>query len=212
MTGPRTTVPHATTFLRASALDRCLVGPGDSTVVVESFLDGREATTVTTDDHDGQVVLPTILPLAGTGAVVAPGDFVAQYAWCLDRADVLLREQGLTLAAAVTTFDYSTPATRDVYRRTHRERKDRLGGAGVFPGAGGILMSRLAPPRRPGRARGHGVAAPADRRQPRLVSLRHAHLRPGVRAGRTLYMSGFAALDLETQQALHEGDLRAQAE
>ena len=35
---------------------------------------------------------------------------------------------------------------------------------------------------------------------------------PGVLAGRTLYMSGFAALDMETQLALHEGDLRAQTE
>ncbi len=35
---------------------------------------------------------------------------------------------------------------------------------------------------------------------------------PGVRAGNTLYMSGFAALDMETQQATHAGDLRAQAE
>ena len=212
MTGPRTTVPHATTFLRASALDRCLVGPGDSTVVVESFLDGREATTVTTDDHDGQVVLPTILPVDDTGAVVAPGDFVAQYAWCLDRADVLLREQGLTLAAAVTTFDYSTPATRDVYRRTHRERKDRLGGAGVFPGAGGILMSRLAHPDALVALEVTASRHPLTVVNPgwsRYDTLTYA---PGVRAGRTLYMSGFAALDLETQQALHEGDLRAQAE
>ena len=47
---------------------------------------------------------------------------------------------------AVTTYDYSTPATRDVYRQTHRVRKERLGGAGVYPGAGGILISRLHHP------------------------------------------------------------------
>jgi enamine deaminase RidA (YjgF/YER057c/UK114 family) len=35
---------------------------------------------------------------------------------------------------------------------------------------------------------------------------------PGVRAGRTLYMSGFAALDMHTQEALHPGDVGAQAE
>ena len=35
---------------------------------------------------------------------------------------------------------------------------------------------------------------------------------PGVRAGNTLYMTGFAALDMETQESLYPGDLRAQAE
>ncbi|MGH3495342.1 MAG: RidA family protein, partial [Sciscionella sp.] len=35
---------------------------------------------------------------------------------------------------------------------------------------------------------------------------------PGVRAGDMLYMSGFAALDMESQRALHAGDLRRQAE
>ena len=57
-----------------------------------------------------------------------------------------LEALGLSLDHAVTTFDYSTPETRDVYRRTHRGAKNRLGGAGVFPGAGGILMSRLHRP------------------------------------------------------------------
>jgi enamine deaminase RidA (YjgF/YER057c/UK114 family) len=35
---------------------------------------------------------------------------------------------------------------------------------------------------------------------------------PGVKAGRMLFMSGFAALDMQTQEALHPGDLGAQAE
>ncbi|MBE1536887.1 RidA family protein [Actinomadura algeriensis] len=33
-----------------------------------------------------------------------------------------------------------------------------------------------------------------------------------MRAGRTLFMSGFAALDMETQKALYPGDVEAQAE
>ena len=98
------------------------------------------------EGHDGAVYLPTVVPVDAAGEVVHPGDLVGQYAWCLDRAGELLSAVGLSLDAAVTTYDYTTPATRDVYRRTHRVRKERLGGAGVFPGAGGILMSRLHHP------------------------------------------------------------------
>jgi enamine deaminase RidA (YjgF/YER057c/UK114 family) len=112
----------------------------------------------------------------------------------------------------VTTYDYSTPGTREVYRRTHRARQERLGGKGVFPGAGGILMSRL---HRPGVLVALDVTAsrlPLRQVNPgwqRYETLTYA---PGVLAGRTLYMSGFAALDLETQEALHPGDVVAQAE
>jgi enamine deaminase RidA (YjgF/YER057c/UK114 family) len=161
---------------------------------------------------DGSVVLPTVLPLDDDGEVVHEGDLVGQYAYCLDRADALLGGVGLTLADAVTTYDYTTPATRDVYRRTHRARKERLGGKGVLPGAGGILMSRL---HRPGVLVALDVTAsrlPLRQVNPgwsRYDTLTYA---PGVLAGRTLYMSGFAALDLETQEALHPGDVVAQAE
>ncbi|WP_372734384.1 RidA family protein [Nocardioides sp.] len=157
------------------------------------------------------VTLPPILPLDADGAVVHPGDFVAQYAWCLDRAGELLAEHGLSLANAVTTYDFSTPATRDVYRRTHRERLSRLGGDGVFPGAGGILLDEVGHPEALVRLE---VTASDEK----LVGVNPGWARyetltyyPGVQAGRTLYMSGFAALDMETQQALHEGDLLAQA-
>lgn len=165
-----------------------------------------------TEGHDGAVYLPTVVPVDEHGEVVHPGDFVGQYAYCLDRADALLRRVGLSLDHAVTTYDYSTPETREVYRRTHRERKERLGGAGVYPGAGGILMSRL---HHPGSLVAIDVTAsrhPLELVNPgwsRYDTLTYA---PGVKAGRTLYMSGFAALDMETQQALHPDDLGAQAE
>lgn len=164
------------------------------------------------EGHDGTVYLPTIVPLDERGDVISPGDFVGQYAYCLDRADALLRDTGLSLDNAVTTYDYSTPETRDEYRRSHRVRKERLGGAGVYPGAGGILMSRLHAP---------GVLVAMDvtaSRHPlevvnpgwsRYDTLTYS---PGVKAGRTLFMSGFAALDMETQEALHPGDIGAQAE
>ncbi len=148
MTVPRThRVPHAD---HASCGRRRSTGawsrPGDSTVVVESFLDGREATTVTTDDHDGQVVLPTVLPVDDTGAVVARGRLRGAVRVVPGPRRRAPARAGPDPRRGRDDLDYSTPATRDVYRRTHRERKDRLGGAGVFPGAGGILMSRLAHP------------------------------------------------------------------
>lgn len=162
--------------------------------------------------HDGTVFLPTVVPLDASGEVVHPGDFVGQYAWCLDRAGELLRGVGMSLDDAVTTFDYSTPATRDVYRRTHAVRRERLGGAGVFPGAAGVVMSRLHAP---------GVLVSLDVTASRheLSAVNPGWSRydtltysPGVRAGRTLFMSGFASLDMETQQVLHPGDVAAQAE
>jgi enamine deaminase RidA (YjgF/YER057c/UK114 family) len=162
--------------------------------------------------HDGAVYLPTTVPIDEHGDVVHPGDLAGQYAYCLDRAGALLEAVGLSLDNAVTTHDYTTPATRDVYRTTSRVRRERLGGGGVYPGAGGILMSRLHYPEAL-----VALDVTASRHRLELVnpgwsrydSLTYA---PGVKAGNTLYMSGFAALDLETQEALHPGDIGAQAE
>ncbi|PVG80806.1 RidA family protein [Nocardioides gansuensis] len=167
-----------------------------------------------TEGRDGVVYLPTMVPLGEHGEVVHPGDFAAQYRYCLERADGLLRDVGLDLGHAVTTYDYSTPETREVYRSTHRIREELLGNnpGGVYPGAGGILMSRL---HAPGQMVAIDVTAsrhPLELVNPgwsRYDTLTYA---PGIKAGRTLFMSGFAALDMETQQALHPGDIEAQAQ
>jgi enamine deaminase RidA (YjgF/YER057c/UK114 family) len=185
-----------------------------TTVVVESLPGGADyrGESDAPPGGAGSVVLPTVLPVDASGEVVHEGDFVGQYAWCLDEADRRLRELGLSLDAAVTTFDYSTPETRDVYRRTHRERKNRLGGAGVFPGAGGILMSRL---HRPGQLVALDVTAsrlPLKNVNPGWTRYETLTYMPGVLAGDTLFMSGFAALDMETQEALFPDDSAAQAE
>lgn len=167
-----------------------------------------------TEGQDGVVYLPTVTPIDEHGDVVFAGDFVAQYRYVLEKAGAMLESVGLSLGHAVTTYDYSTPDTRSVYRGTHRVRKELLGNndAGVYPGAGGILMSRL---HAPGALVALDVTAsrhPLELVNPgwsRYDTLTYA---PGIKAGRTLFMSGFASLDMESQQALHEGDLRAQAE
>jgi len=167
-----------------------------------------------TEGADGVVYLPTVTPVDEHGDAVFEGDFVSQYRYVLEKAGAMLEAVGLSLGHAVTTYDYSTPATRSVYRGTHKVRKELLGhnDSGVYPGAGGILMSRL---HAPGALVAMDVTAsrhPLELVNPgwsRYDTLTYA---PGIRAGRMLFMSGFAALDMESQKALHEGDLGAQAD
>ena len=164
------------------------------------------------EGHDGAVFLPTMLPVDAHGEVLYQGDFVAQYRYCLEKAGALLDRIGMNLGQAVTTYDFSTPATREVYPKSGRARKELLGGGGVFPGAGGILMSRLHHPEIL-----VAVDITASRHELKAVNpgwKRYETLTytPGVLAGETLYMSGFASLDMETQEALHPGDVVAQAE
>ena len=173
---------------------------------------GVWAASPVVEGHDGTIHLPTMVPIDADGDIVAPGDFVGQYRYCLEQADVLLRQVGLSLDNAVTTYDYSTPGSREVYRKTHRVRKELLGNGGVYPGAGGILMSRLHHPEQLVAIDVTASRHPLELVNPgwkRYDTLTYA---PGVKAGRTLFMSGFAALDMETQEALHPGDLGAQAE
>jgi enamine deaminase RidA (YjgF/YER057c/UK114 family) len=182
-------------------------GGGEALVIGDDLTWNRN--TVRTG-HDDAVYLPTVLPLADDGSVIAEGDIVGQYFACLERAGALLERAGLSLANVVQTIDYSTPATRERYPKIGRARKDMLGP--VYGGAAGILMSELHAP---------GVLCAIDliasRQEMTVVNpgwSRYETLtyNPGVRAGNTLYMSGFAALDPDTQLSLFPGDLRAQAE
>ncbi|MEV6162040.1 RidA family protein [Streptomyces sp. NPDC052052] len=192
---------------------------GARTVVVESLPDPDALLAVRAEPADvggvfaeGTVRLPTVLPVDDHGEIAHPDDFPAQYAYCLRKAGQLLKNAGLSLDHAVTTFDYTTPATRRAYPKCAEPRRELLGGAGVFPGAGGILMSRLHAP-------GILVAVDVTASRYPLTTVNPGWRRydtltysPGVRAGRTLFMSGFGALDMETQQAIHAGDVVAQTE
>ncbi|MEY4232311.1 MAG: hypothetical protein RL144_511 [Actinomycetota bacterium] len=165
-----------------------------------------------TKGHDGSVFLPTLLPIDKSGNVVHEGDFVAQYRYCLEQGSDLLNQVGLSLDNAVTTYDYSLPEVRSVYGKTARVRKELLGGAGVFPGAGGILMTTL---HKPGVLVAIDLVAsvhPLKAVNPGWKRYETLSYTPGVIAGKTLYMSGFASLDMETQEATHAGDIVAQAQ
>lgn len=156
------------------------------------------------------VHLPTVLPVDAAGEIVAAGDFAGQYRYCLERAGALLGAAGLTLSSVVRTVDYSAPATRDAYRAAHRLRRELLGP--VYPAAAGILMSALPVP---GALVSLDVTAsrePLEAVNPGWQRYETLSYSPGVRAGRHLYMSGFAALDMDTQQVRSPGNLAAQAE
>jgi enamine deaminase RidA (YjgF/YER057c/UK114 family) len=185
-------------------------GGGDALVVGSGSGQSWLRRDTVRQGHDGAVYLPMILPVADDGSVIAEGDVVGQYFACLERAGELLERAGLDLSNVVSTVDYSTPATRERYPKTGRARRDLLGP--VYPGAAGILVSQLHAP---------GVLVALE-----IVASRHVPVQvnpgwsryetltynPGVRAGNTLYMSGFAALDMDCQLALHPGDVRGQAE
>lgn len=159
---------------------------------------------------NGIVHLPSLLPVDDAGDIVAEGDLVGQYRCCLEKAATLLHALGLGLSNVVKTVEFSTPATREAHPETGRARRDLLGP--VYPAAAGILMSRLAVP---GALVGLEVTASQeepvgiDPGWPRYETLTCS---PAVRAGRTLHLSGFAAVDPETRQVLHPGDVEAQAD
>lgn len=182
---------------------------GGGTVTHAGSADAHRWHRGTLNEADDVVHLPTMLPVDELGNVVADGDLRAQYRYCLERAGILLESVGLSLASVVKTVDYTTPGTREDYSRIHRPRRELLGP--VYPGSAGILMSRLHAPgvlvavdvvasRSPGEVVNPGWS--------RYDTLSYS---PGVKAGRNLFMSGFAALDMETQQAVHPGDVAAQA-
>ncbi|GAA3203254.1 RidA family protein [Actinocorallia longicatena] len=156
---------------------------------------------------DDTVYLPSLRPRTN-------GDFREQYRDCLLQAADLLAAAGLRPGALVRTTDYTETATRADYPRCGRPRRELLGGtdrdgAPVFPASAGILVDGLD-----SRVSLDALAsrAPLKTVNPGWERYDTLTYRPGVLAGRTLFMSGFAALEPVTQRALFPGDLAAQAD
>jgi len=189
--------------------------PAVNTVLVRSLLRPEalielEATADAARGAGGIVYLPSILPLDDRGEVIGAGDVVAQARAVYERARDLLAPLGLGLDRVVKTLDYVTPAALAGYKATGRVRREFLGP--VYPAAAGIIMPRLP---HPGAL--IQVDVIASREAPVGVDpgwARYAKLTysAGVRAGNTLFLSGFAALEPETERAVHAGDVVAQAE
>jgi len=158
----------------------------------------------------GLVHLGTLLPVGADGEVIAPGDLVAQTRAVFTKATDVLGRLGLQASSIVKTVDFTMPATRAAYPKTAAVRREVLGP--VYPASAGILMPALG---RQGclvalevlAARSEPIALnPGWSRYERLT------YSPAVRVGNLLLCSGQAALDPETETAVHPGDVAAQAD
>jgi len=157
----------------------------------------------------GFVYLSSILPIDDAGALIAPGDPVAQTRAIFERAARVLRAFGLGMDSVVKTVDYLIPAALPDYRHTGAVRREFLGP--VYPAATGIIMKRVAH-----RDAMIQVDFIASRHKPAAVNpgwARYAQLTysPAVRAGEMLFISGHTALDQESATPMHPGDVAAQA-
>lgn len=150
-----------------------------------------------------------VVYLSSLTAPDAGDDLASQARAVFDRARATLQHAGLDMSHVVKTVDYTTPATLGDYKATGRIRRETLGP--VYPGAAGILLSRLQTPDTL-----ISLDVIASRQEPVAVNPgweRYGKLTysPAVRAGNVLFMSGQAALDPATERAVHDGDVAAQA-
>lgn len=181
-------------------------GPPGSTIAP----DGARVAAAPAYAANDIVYLSSVTAVNPDGSVEAPGDLVGQTRVCFERAIATLQAAGLDASSIVKTVDYTTRATLKDYKYTGRVRKELLGP--VYPGAAGILLSRLQHP-------DALVSLDIIASRAELVAVNPGWSRyekltysPAVRAGNMLFMSGQAALDPETETALYPGDVVAQAE
>ena len=157
----------------------------------------------------GTVYLSTIHPYDQNGELVGEGDIVEQTRQIFLNAESILKTCGLSLSHVVKTLEMIRPEGLSDYRHTGRIRKEYLGP--VYPGAAGIVQQQVAPDDRvlisyDFTASVH-LPEPINPGWERYERLAYS---PAVRAGNMLFMSGQAALDPETEQAVHAGDIVSQ--
>jgi enamine deaminase RidA (YjgF/YER057c/UK114 family) len=158
---------------------------------------------------DGVIYLSSILPVDDAGAVIGPGNPVAQTRAIFERAASVLAVVGLGMNHVVKTVDYLVPAALANYRHTGEVRREFLGP--VYPAATGIVMKRVAH-----RDAMIQIDFIASRHRPVAVNpgwARYAQLTysPAVRAGEILFIAGHTALDPESAMPVYPGDVAAQA-
>lgn len=160
---------------------------------------------------DDVVYLSTIHPYDEEGQLVGEGDPEEQVRQIFRNAQRILSACGLTTADIVKTVDMVRPEALADYKYTGRPRREFLGP--VYPGAAGILQSRVAADDRVLVSYDMVASrAEAEAVNPGWARYEKLTYSPAVRAGKVLFMSGQAALDPVTEQAVHSGDVAAQAE
>jgi enamine deaminase RidA (YjgF/YER057c/UK114 family) len=172
-----------------------------------------------TESTGGDVIRPVggdVIRVAGGIAYLpsvhtAGGDFRDQYRWCLERISGLLTLAGLDTGALVRTVDYTATATRTEYPRCGRPRRELLGPGPVHPGAAGILVDVPVAPGAQVSLDAIAAAGPLQALNPGWARYDTLTYKPAVRAGNSIFLAGFGALDPVSQRAIHDGDLIAQA-
>jgi enamine deaminase RidA (YjgF/YER057c/UK114 family) len=172
-----------------------------------------------TESTGGDVIRPAggdVIRVAGGIAYLpsvhtAGGDFRDQYRWCLERISGLLTLAGLDTGALVRTVDYTATATRAEYPRCGRPRRELLGPGPVHPGAAGILVDVPVAPGAQVSLDAIAAAGPLQALNPGWARYDTLTYKPAVRAGNSIFLAGFGALDPVSQRAIHDGDLIAQA-
>ena len=208
---------HVTEYVATRAVDDVNVlgaaRPGNvavSTVVVPGFIDADQLVAIEphvtdgADDTDGVVFLPTVLPDDTSG------DLFAQTEQVFAKTAELLAELRLSMANVVLTVDHTTAATRRDYPRTGKVRRQQL--SSPYPGAAGILQDRML-------ADDALIALDVVASRHELVGVNPGWARydkltylPAVAAGPILFLAGQGALDVETEEAVHAGDIAAQTD
>ncbi|ETX01071.1 MAG: hypothetical protein ETSY1_08895 [Candidatus Entotheonella factor] len=149
------------------------------------------------------------LPLIpGTNDVAAPGDVVAQTRQIYDNTTPLLQQAGLGWEHVVKTVEFFTSAALPQYRETGRVRRDYLGPH--FPAATGIIMPAVAHPDAMIQIDFVACAAPKTAINPGWSRYAELTYVPGVKAGHLLCLAGQGALNPETLEMEHVGDIVAQ--
>jgi enamine deaminase RidA (YjgF/YER057c/UK114 family) len=159
----------------------------------------------------GIVYLSSCLPLDAGGQLVGEGDLVAQTVRVYEVVRERLSALGLGMESIAKTVDFLHPDGLSDYKRTGRIRRENL--HAPYPTATGILMPRVSPV--PGVLIQVDVLASREALEvinPGWARYDKLTYSPGLRAGNVLFLSGQAALDPETERAVHAGDVVAQAE
>lgn len=196
-------------LLRPSAMIEIEVVAGAPGGTVAHGSDGRPG-RVPARSAEGIVYLSSVLPVDEQGKLVGEGDVVAQTRQVYENASRVLASAGLGWSRVAKTVDYLVPDGLKDYGATGRVRRDYLGP--VYPGATGVLMPRVSVPGALIQVDFMGSFEETVAVNPGWERYGKLTYSPAVRAGNVLFMSGQAAMDTETQRAVHAGDIAAQAD
>ena len=163
-----------------------------------------EIEIITAREADNLIFLPTIYPANVAGGVIGQTNHI------YDQAARMLDNFGLGLDSLVKTVEYITQDALADYKGTAQIRRDRLGP--VYPAATGIIMPRLMRPDTVIQMDLVASREPPQSVNPGWKRFEKLTYSPGVRAGKYLFFSGTGAIDPESGQALHHGDVAAQAD